>query len=101
MEKTKKANKQKTITVAGVEYPYIETMGALLDFQEETGKLEPAGLAENLKYIYCVVRSACRRLGREFDMTFQEFADSLDPVEFDRLITAISFDKEPEDPKKA
>lgn len=92
MEKTKNTKNAKTIIVAGKEYPYVETMGALLDFQDETGKLEPAGLAENLKYIYCVVRSVCRRNGQEFTLTFQEFVDALDPAEFDRLIKAISAD---------
>lgn len=101
MGKTRTEAPLKTLTLAGEDYPYIETMGGLIDFQEETGKLEPSGLEENLKYMYHTVRSACRRYRKEFSMTFQEFVDCFDPVEFNRLIKAINKGKTPEDPKKA
>lgn len=101
MGKTKTEAPLKTLTLAGEDYPYIETMGGLFDFQEETGKLEPSGLEENLKYMYHTVRSACRRYRKEFSMTFQEFVDALDPAEFVRVITAINADTALEAEKKA
>lgn len=87
---SKQNKKQLTITVNGQEYPYIETMGALLGFKNETGLDIPADLEDNLKYMYHVVKAVCRREKREFDMSFGEFADGLDAEEFNRVLQAIN-----------
>ena len=49
---SKKIKKQLSINVKGTEYPYIETMGALLSFNRETGLDMPVNLEDNLKYMY-------------------------------------------------
>lgn len=85
-----KAKKIIEIEINGVKYPYLETCGSLLDFKQETGLDSPVDLEDNIKYIYFVVRSACRRSGKTFEMSFQEFADSLDLEEFTRLMQEIA-----------
>lgn len=86
--------KQITITVGGNEYPYVETMGAMLSFKEETGvepsTITPNDIDTNLKYMYHVTRSACRREGVGFPYTFEGFIDALESVEYIRLVTAIA-----------
>ena len=71
-----------TIVVNGKEYPCRVTMGAMLRFRRETGRevTEINGSLEDLcTYLWCCVCSACRRDGKDFDMSLMDFADALDP----------------------
>lgn len=78
------------ISLNGEKYPYRETMGAMLAFKEETGRDTPADTADSVRYMYHVVKSNCRREGREFKLSFQDFADSLDGEEFIRVTAALA-----------
>ena len=69
------------VTINGKAYPCVETMGALLRFKEETGR-ELTELAKNPSdvaiYLWCCVRSGCKRDGIEFPLSLMEFADNID-----------------------
>lgn len=86
MSKAIKKNKQSEIEINGQKYTYRETMGAALAFKQETGLDEPADEEDLLKYMYHVVKSNCRREGREFSLSFQDFIDCLDSEEFLRFV---------------
>lgn len=93
MEKQQKqdtAKRQIEIEINGKKYPYIETMGAMLGFKQETGKDMPEGLEETLKYMYHVVKSVCRRENKTFDLSFDDFADGLDADEFNRVFLGLA-----------
>lgn len=87
---SKKQDKLKTIVIDGQEYTYRETMGAMVDFKNETGLDAPEDVEDILKYMYHVVKSNCRREHREFNMSFREFADGLDGDEFQRFTETIN-----------
>ncbi len=78
------------ISLNGEKYPYRETMGAMLAFKEETGRDTPTDTADSVRYMYHVVKSNCRREGREFKLSFQDFADALDGEEFIRVTAALA-----------
>lgn len=78
----------------GKNFPYIETMGAMLSFKHETGieasAITPEDTENNLKYIYHVVKAYCRRNKEEFNYTFEEFADRLEFGAYIQLISDIN-----------
>lgn len=86
--------KQITILIGNNEYPYVETMGAMLSFKEEFGieasAIEAGNIEQNLQYMYHVVRSACHRQGIPFDMSFEEFCDNLEGLEYTRVRAEIA-----------
>lgn len=84
-EKTQRRESPVEIEINGTKYPYRETMGAMLAFKEDTGLDSPSTLEDSLKYMYYVVRSAARREGKEFALSFEEFADGLDGDEYLRV----------------
>lgn len=79
------------------EYPAYQTMGAILAFQRDTGKeiTSIAGdLVELLKYLYCVVRSACKRDGVDFEFdSVEQFADGVSLEDFTAWANSLN-DKE-------
>ena len=81
--------KQMTILIGNDEYPYVETMGAMLSFKEafgiEASAIEADNIEQNLQYMYHVVKSACKRQGTPFEMTFTEFCDNLEGLEYTRV----------------
>lgn len=89
-QKTNSAKRQIEIEINGEQYPYVETMGAMVGFKQETGLDAPVDLEDTLKYMYHVVKAACRRKSIPFELSFQEFADGLDAEEFNRVTTAIA-----------
>ena len=73
---------QLIVIVDGKEYPCRPTMGAMLRFKRETGRevTDIDGSLEDLTtYLWCCVCSACRREGKEFNMSLMDFADHMDP----------------------
>lgn len=70
------------IKVYNTTYPCGQTMGAWLFFKEATGKeasaIDPASPSELTTFLWCTVRAACERHGREFDMTLSHFACGID-----------------------
>lgn len=86
--------KKQTIKIDGRTYPCYPTMGAALIFKTETGRdLETlSGSADFVIYLWACATSACRREGRAFGLSLEEFADSLTPAE----LTALATDLAPE-----
>lgn len=54
-------------------YPAYQTMGAMLAFKQETGKevteIPATDISGMMVYLFCVVRSACKREKVEFPFT--------------------------------
>jgi len=74
------------ITINGEVYPCGMTMGAFLDFKEQTGydlsKADLTSISDNITLMWCVIKSSCRKAGKPFTMTLTEFSDGID---FDTL----------------
>lgn len=71
-----------TITVDGEEYPAFLTNGALLRFQRETGhdlEQTDGSFADTFTLLWCCVMSACKREGKKFGMSLEDFADATSP----------------------
>ncbi|MCM1517534.1 MAG: hypothetical protein NC117_02710 [Pseudoflavonifractor sp.] len=71
------------IMIDGTAYPCSPTMGAMLRFKQETGReiteMDSKSFTDLCTYLWCCVKSASRREGREFDMSLMDFADSISP----------------------
>lgn len=81
------------VTINGVAYPCRPTMGAMLRFKRETGKevteIDASSLEDLCAYLYCCVASASAADKIAFDMTFLEFADSLNPEDMNSWVAAM------------
>lgn len=56
-------------------------MGAMLRFKEETGKEVSemdGGFTDLCTYLYCCVKSGCKREGIAFDLSLMDFADAIE-----------------------
>lgn len=89
-QKQQPANRLIEIEINGEKYPYIETMGAMMGFKQETGLDAPVDMEDTVKYMYHVVKAVCRREKRPFDLSFEEFADGLDGEEYLRVTAALA-----------
>lgn len=81
-----------TIKIAGAEYPVRQTMAALVDFREATGKeaYEITGLSDACRMLYYQVRATAEADGRAFDMDFREFALRVTPEDIQRWGEAVN-----------
>ena len=81
-----------TITAGGREYPCYATMGAAVQFRQETGRdiEDMHGTSDFAIYIYCCAVSACRREHIDFKLSLQEFCDAVLIDDLNRLNTAMS-----------
>ena len=74
------------ITINGTVLPFVFTMGAIIDFKRLTGKdvdkLPEDDVEGMVALCYCCIKTACRKEGKIFDISFQDFADSLSFQEF-------------------
>lgn len=70
------------LTIGNKEYPCRVTMGAMLQYERETGKdvqkMDGNSITELITFIWCCVISACRADGVEFSLSLDEFADRID-----------------------
>lgn len=73
--------KRITILINDVEYPCYFTMGAALEFKNETGReasgIEASSLADQGILLYCFCKSACRREKKDFPFTLTDFLDQI------------------------
>ena len=74
------------IKIGGSQYPVAPTMGAMLEFRQITGK-EVSDMSGDMDmimtYLFCLVKSACRREKVEFPHeTVMDFADNIDMEDF-------------------
>ena len=71
------------ISINGKEYPCRVTMGAFIDFKNETGReaseISSSSVSDMIVFIWCCIKSACRHDKVEFPYSLEEFADASDP----------------------
>ena len=81
-----------TIKIDGAEYPVCQTMAALVDFREATGKeaYEITGLSDACRMLYYQVRATAEADGRAFDMDFRTFALRVTPEDIQRWGEAVN-----------
>lgn len=78
--------------IDGIEYPVRQTMAALVDFREATGKeaYEITGLSDACRMLYYQVRATAEADGRAFDMDFRTFALRVTPEDIQRWGEAVN-----------
>lgn len=73
----------KKIKIDGKQYPCRITMGAMLRFKRETGRdvssMSSDDVSDMIVFMWACTASACAHDKVEFDMTIEQFADSLEP----------------------
>ncbi len=79
--------KKSVITINGVQYPSRFTMGAMLEFKQQTGKevteLQGNDISLAVALLFCCITSACRIDGVQFPYSTPiEMADHMDADEF-------------------
>lgn len=99
------------ITFDGKEYPIKMTMGAMLRYEQETGKKANEvgdGVVENTVLLWCCIKSACAHDKVAFDVSLMDFADNITPDDFRDMTFAlsagssdVSADEEGDDAKNA
>lgn len=81
------------ITFDGKEYPIKMTMGAMLRYEQETGKKANEvgnGVVENTVLLWCCIKSACAHDKIAFDVSIMDFADNITPDDFRDMTLALS-----------
>lgn len=70
------------ISLNGKKLPLRATMGAMKDFKKLTGRDPKDMVADSAVdmsvFLYCCISSACRKDKKKFDMTLDDFLDSVD-----------------------
>lgn len=70
------------ISVEGRRLPLRATMGAMKDFKKMTGRdskdMDMASPVDITTFLYCCICSACRKDKVKFDMSLDDFMDSVD-----------------------
>lgn len=81
-----------TITIDGVEYPCRQTMAALVDFKEDTGReaYEVEGLSDVAKLLYHQIRCSCEYEGKPFEMSFRDFALRMSAEDVQRWADSVN-----------
>lgn len=83
--------KNLSVTINEEEFPIRMTMGALVRFKQETGKelVEAEGTVDNATLLWCCIKSACNREGKEFDYSILDFVDFIDVDEINGIIDVL------------
>lgn len=84
---------KKEIEINGKTYPCHLTMGAMLRFKDATGQSATSINADEslaIEFMYCVVKSASSSQKVDFELSLQDFADSLSPADFEKMGEIIS-----------
>lgn len=82
------------IEIEGKTLPLRATMGAMKEFKKLTGKdpkdMEVDSAVDMSTFIYCCVKSACRKDKVNFDMSLDDFLDSVDVDTINEWSTSLS-----------
>lgn len=80
-----------TLKIDGVDYPCRSSLGAMLYFKDETGKeateLNISAPSEVVVFLWACVKADSERLGKEFDMSVQQFANRVSMDELQAWVT--------------
>lgn len=75
-------------------YPCRVTMGAMLLFKRETGReasdIEAGALSDLITFVWCCVKSSCRADGVDFQLSLDDFADSIDVATAETVFRALN-----------
>lgn len=91
--------KRVDVNINGKAYPCRMTMGAMLRFKRETGKDITAitgEVSDMCVLLYCCLVSACNADKVEFDMSLDDFADSISPDDLNAWQEALNLTNETE-----
>ena len=83
------------ITIDGREYPCYVTMGAFLDFRDETGaeaqdRIASGNMTDMVTWLWACTRSASRREGNPMELGLRDFADRLGVDELNAWAAAMA-----------
>lgn len=89
------------ITVNGETYPCHQLMGAMLRYKAETGEevseIRPTDLTKVCIFMWCCVKTASKREGKTFNMSLEDFADSVTPEQVTEWLIATMGEKKGEE----
>lgn len=75
--------KQQSIAIKGSSYPCRVTMGAMVRYKRASGQdvseIGTKDVSNLVLFMWCCVVSACKADGVDFDLSFEDFADALEP----------------------
>lgn len=81
------------LTVKGKEYPCRVTMGAMVRFKRETGRdvstIKESDISDLVLFMWCCVMSASKADDVEFNMSFEDFADSLEGTDLQAFLSSV------------
>ena len=83
-----------TVNVAGREVSCYPTMGAMLLFEETTGKdvskMDFTSVSDQFTYLYCCASEASAREKQELGMSLKEFAREVLPEDLRKWVEALT-----------
>ena len=86
----------KSLSVGGKEYPCRLTMGAMMRYEEVTGRkfadFDPTRAADLCALVWACAKSGCARERVEFPLGFQDFCDAVEPDEIAAAMAAVESD---------
>lgn len=95
-------NQTPKLTIAGQEYPCRVTMGAMVRFKRQAGydvsNIEEKAVSDLVLFMWCCVASACKADGVAFDLSFEDFADRLEPNTLGKFLGVLESDDEKKSP---
>ncbi len=80
------------VTVDGKEYPIKMTMGALIRFEQETGKpfsSENLSTSDVAAMMWCCLKSACDHDKVPFDIAAKDFPDCVSADESNKIVEIL------------
>lgn len=87
----------KKLNLGGIDYPCRVTMGAMVRFKRETGydvsAIDEKGVSDLVLFMWCCVVSACKADGVSFDLSFEDFADRLEPGMLGEFLGVLDADE--------
>lgn len=90
------SNAIKSITVGGKVYPCRLTMGAMMRYEEQTGRpfaeFNPSRTADLCALVWACACSGCAREGVPFGISFMDFCDSVDADEIASAMAGVQTD---------
>lgn len=82
------------ISVSGKTFPCRVTMGAMIRFKNKAGydvsQLDTSDIEGLTLFLWCCVAAACSADKVNFEMSFEEFADSLEPSSLNDFYDTMS-----------
>ena len=82
------------MNINGKHYPCRVTMGAMLLFKRETGHeataIDGGALSDLITFVWCCVKSSCRADGVDFQLSLDDFADSIDVATAETAFQALN-----------